>query len=137
MTRRVEYNASPTLSQFHRPDAFVRGVRAPVGSNKSSAMCWEILRRAREQAPSPSGKRRSRWVIVRNTYRELADTTLRTWLDWFPEEDVGPFHRGDMIHRVSIDDVELEVLFRALDRPDDAKKVFVARTDSSLDQRSA
>ena len=27
--------------------------------------------------------------IVRNTYGELKNTTLKTWLDWFPEEQYG------------------------------------------------
>ena len=120
----VIYNASETLSRFHESEAFVRGVRGPVGSGKSTAMCWEIMTRARQQAPSPDGKRRTRWVVVRNTYRELMDTTLKTWLEWFPEEAMGPFSRGDMIHHIRIDDLDLEVLFRALDRPDDAKKIL-------------
>ena len=74
MTRQVVYNASPTLSRFHRSDAFVRAVRGPVGSGKSTAMSWEIMRRAREQKPAPNGKRRTRWAVVRNTYRELKDS---------------------------------------------------------------
>ena len=124
MARQIVYDASPTLSTFHRSDAFMRGVRGPVGSGKSTGMCWEIMRRAREQKPSPDGKRRSRWVVVRNTYRELKDTTLRTWLDWFPEVHTGSFHHGDMVHHIQIDDLDMEVMFRALDRPDDAKKVL-------------
>lgn len=122
--RVVEYRASPTLTRFHRSKAFVRGVRGPVGSGKSTAMCWEIMRRAREQKPDEDGKRRTRWVVVRNTYRELADTTLKTWLDWFPEEIFGSFHYGNMYHRIRKDDLDMEVMFRALDRPDDAKKVL-------------
>ena len=122
--REVVYDASPTLSRFHLSEAFVRGVRGPVGSGKSTAMCAEIMSRAKRQEPSPNGKRRTRWAIVRNTYRELADTTLKTWLDWFPEEAVGPFHHGDMAHRITVGDLDLEVMFRALDRPDDVKKVL-------------
>ena len=124
MARQIVYNASPTLTAFHQSDAFVRGIRGPVGSGKSTGMCWELMRRAREQKPAPDGKRKSRWAVVRNTYRELKDTTLKTWLDWFPEGDLGPFHRGDMAHHIQIDDLDMEVLFRALDRPDDAKKVL-------------
>jgi hypothetical protein len=63
-------------------------------------------------------------VIVRNTYRELADTTLQTWLQWFPEADVGAFSRQDMAHRVRRGDVDAEFLFRALDRPQDVAKLL-------------
>jgi len=122
--REVVYNASRTLSRFHLSDDFVRGVRGPVGSGKSTSMCWEMLSRSRRQKLAPGGQRKTRWVVVRNTYRELADTTLKTWLDWFPEQDMGEFSRGDMAHRIKIDDLDMEVLFRALDRPDDVKKVL-------------
>ncbi len=124
MTREVIYQASPTLSHFHRSDAFMRGVRGPVGSGKSTAMCWEIMRRAQEQKAGPDGKRHSRWAVVRNTYRELKDTTVKTWLDWFSEDDFGAFHYGDMRHHLQHEDLDIEVLFRALDRPNDAKKVL-------------
>src|SRR5262249_18748953 len=76
------------------------------------------------QALSPEGKRRTRFAVVRNTYRELADTTLKTWLDWFPESAVGNFDYQDMTHCIDLDDVSTEVVFRALDRPDDVKKVL-------------
>lgn len=122
--RTIEYNASPTLTKFHLSDAFVRGVRGPVGSGKSTGCSWELMRRGREQIPGPDGKRHTRFAVVRNTYRELADTTLKTWLDWFPEEHLGAFNHQDMIHHIQRDDLDMEVLFRALDRPQDVKKVL-------------
>lgn len=82
------------------------------------------MSRAQRQAPDDKGIRRTRFAVVRNTYRELADTTVRTWLDWFREEDVGKFNAQDMTHHVRFGDVDLEVMFRALDRPDDVKKVL-------------
>ena len=120
----IRYEASPTLKRFHTCQAFVRAVMGPVGSGKSSACCWELFRRAQEQKPGPDGIRRSRWAIVRNTYRELADTTVKTWLDWFPEEHLGTLTMSDMTHRIRYQDVECEVLFRALDRPQDVKKLL-------------
>lgn len=121
---RIEYVAPPTLERLHLSDAFVRGIMGPIGSGKSTGCAWEIFRRAQEQQVGKDGKRRTRWAIVRNTYRELADTTVKTWLDWFPERYLGPFTQIDMIHRISFGDVECEVLFRALDRPQDVKKLL-------------
>lgn len=95
----------------------------PVGSGKSTTCCWEVFRRAREQEPGPDGIRRTRWAIVRNTYRELEDTTMKTWWDWFPAE-LGTFIRQTMTQVIRIDDMEMEILFRALDRPDDVKKLL-------------
>ena len=124
MNHDVDYSPSPTLARFHRSNAFMRGIRGPIGSGKSTGCSWELMRRAREQKPGPDGVRRTRWAVVRNTYRELKDTTLNTWLDWFPEAAVGEFNNGDMAHRIRGDDFDMEELFRALDRPADAKKVL-------------
>ena len=121
-----DYKPGATLAKFHASEAFVRGIRGPVGSGKSTGMCQEILRRAREQAPASDGIRHSRFVIVRNTYGELKDTTVKTWLDWVPEEWFGKFNRsqGEMKHPIRIGDIDCEVLFRALDKPDDVRKVL-------------
>jgi hypothetical protein len=74
--------------------------------------------------PSPDGIKRSRWAVVRNTYVELRDTSMKTWLHWFDEEHFGPFNRQTMEHRIRYKGAELEVIFRALDRPSDVKKLL-------------
>lgn len=87
--------------------------------------CIEIVRRAASQAPDPSGKRRSRWAVVRNTFPELKNTTIKTWLDWMPENIFGKFNwTPPYTHNVSFGDVELEVIFLALDRDEDVKKLL-------------
>jgi hypothetical protein len=118
----IRYEASPTCSEFHRDDSFIRGLMGPIGSGKSVACCWELWRRLHEQGKAEDGIRRSRWVIVRNTYRELTDTTLKTWRDWFAA--VGEWRVGDMSYLIRHGEVEAEILFRALDRPDDVKKLL-------------
>lgn len=122
----ADYKSSPTMARFHASTAFVRGIRGPVRGGKSTAMCQEILRRAREQRPQADGIRRSRFVVVRNTYGELKDTTIKTWLDWVPESMFGRFNRaqGEMRHYIQLGDIDCEVLFRALDKPDDVRKVL-------------
>ncbi len=83
-----------------------------------------------QQRPGPDGIARSRWAIVRNTYRELEDTTIKTWLDWFPESVFGPVNKNTMTHTLKCFDDrhqqthELEILFRALDKPSDIKKLL-------------
>ena len=123
------YNPPPTLARFHKSAAFVRGIMGPVGSGKSTGCCAEVMSRACEQAPGADGVRRSRFAIARNTYRELADTTVRTWQEWFGAGRFGGFNQAAMEHRLnfSLQDgtrVDCEVLFRALDRPDDVKKLL-------------
>lgn len=115
----------PIAAQMMASDAFVRGIMGPIGSGKSVTCCMEIMRRAAEQLPGIDGVRRTRWVIVRNTYPELKSTTIKTWLEWFPEQIYGKF-RWDvpLTHHIRVDDLDVEVLFLALDRPDHVKKLL-------------
>ncbi len=75
-----------TLKAFMRDDSFFRGLRGPVGSGKSVCCAVEVFRRALQQKPGADGIKRSRWAVVRNSYPQLRTTTIKTWLDWFPEE---------------------------------------------------
>lgn len=123
------YKASRTCSHFHLCDDAMRGIMGPLGSGKSVACCCEIMARAVRQPVDTSGKRRVHVAVIRNTYRELQDSTINTWLDWFPEETCGRFNRGDMKHEVRLiladgSSLELDVFFRALDKPADVKKLL-------------
>ena len=94
-------------------------------SGKSVACCFEIFQKAQEQIQSTDGIRRSKWIIARNTQPELETTTIRTWLEWFPEHIFGKMSRKPpFTHKLKFNDVELEVIFLALDRPDDVKKLL-------------
>jgi hypothetical protein len=125
----LAYKASRTVSFFHLDNRRVRGIMGPLGSGKSTGCSAEIMARAVRQPIDSTGKRRVRCAVIRNTYRELADSTIRTWLDWFPEEHFGRFNRGENTHelRVRLPDnsiLELDVIFRALDKPADVKKLL-------------
>ncbi|BAQ88161.1 large subunit terminase [uncultured Mediterranean phage uvMED] len=110
---------------FLKDDTFFRGIRGPVGSGKSVACSIEVFRRALQQEKSADGKRKSRWAIIRNTNPQLRTTTIKTWLDWFPEEEWGRFQWSvPYTHRITKSDLDLEVIFLALDRPEDVKKLL-------------
>lgn len=114
-----------TLKLFLKDDSFFRGLRGPVGSGKSVACCIEILRRALSQKEGEDGKRKSRWAVIRNTNPQLKTTTIKTWLDWFPEQEWGNFHWSvPFTHHIKKGDLDLEVIFLALDRPEDVKKLL-------------
>lgn len=102
-----------------------RMIKGPIGSGKSTVCCIEIARRAAEQAPDPrTGKRMTRWAIVRNTKQQLKDTTLKTWLQWFPDGVAGTWKESDATFMLRFADVEAEVMFRALDDPEDVKRLL-------------
>ena len=119
----LNYDAPKTLFRFVRSDAFVRCVVGPVGSGKSSVCCMEILRRAVEQRPGPDGIRRSRWAIIRNTYPQLRDTARKTFEEWIPAA-LGTWHEQSFTFHMRFGDVDAEVLFRSLDRPEDVRKLL-------------
>jgi hypothetical protein len=124
-TRSVDYKcAGETLQDFHDSSAFVRGIMGPIGSGKSTACIIELLRRAREQTLSPDGKRKSRIAIIRNSYPELKSTTIKSWFQWVPRE-WGKFNQSSpIVHHIRTEDLDIEVLFMALDREDDASKLL-------------
>lgn len=88
-------------------------------SGKSVACCFEVVRRASQQAPDSRGVRRSRCIVVRETARQLQDTTIKTFLDWFPEGVCGVFRRTTKTYFMNIGDMQCEIMFRALDDADD------------------
>jgi len=128
LTPWMTHERPPTLERFHQSQAFYRGVRGPVRGGKSTTMCWELMDIAQKQAPW-NGTRSTRFVVVRNTYRELLDTTIKTWQDWFRPDKFGELNMNTMTHKIRLvlpdqTRMQTEVLFRALDRPDDVKKLL-------------
>ena len=122
-----EYKADgDTAIAFLKSEAFVRGLRGPVGSGKSVACCVELFRRAVAQDKSPrDGLRRTRWAVVRNTQPELKTTTIKTWLDWFPEADYGKFNWSPpFTHYIRRGEIDAEIIFLALDKAEDVKKLL-------------
>lgn len=125
MTLGINYDATDTASEFHNDDSFVRLLIGPVGCGKSVAGCLEPLARAIRQPKGADGVRRSRWAIIRNTYPELKSTTLKTWISWYPEEELGYVkYDSPIYHHIKFGDVDLEVIFLAMDSPDDYKKLM-------------
>ena len=115
-----DYDHVPTVRDFANCNVRHRVLVGPFGSGKSVGCLMEIVRRAHEQAPSPvDGIRYSRWAIVRNTYAQLKDTTMKTTFDWLPYPRYGNYRVADHIYEVTgFPGVRIELFFRALDRPD-------------------
>lgn len=122
---KFSYGPVPTMGQFAGSNAFIRAAVGPLGSGKSSASVIEIVRRGLAQKPGPDGIRRTRWAVIRNTMPELRETTMRTVFQWLPEAYFGRNYVAE--HRYVIKafaGAEIEILFLALDRPDDIKKLL-------------
>lgn len=115
-----DYTSVPTVEEFSESDKFIRAIIGPFGSGKSSGCVMEIMQRAIEQAPDPlDGIRKSRWAIIRNTFPQLRDTTIKTVHDWFPPEKFGAYKVSDNEYVIEkIKGCHIHLLYRALDRPE-------------------
>lgn len=126
----LNFDRSPTVQKFHESPAFVRGLMGPVGSGKSVGCCFELFHIACTQWPNNQGVRKSRFIVVRNTSPQLETTTIKTWTEWFPEEVFGKISRKapfTQMMKFRLSDgtqVESEVIFLALDQPEDIKKLL-------------
>lgn len=116
----------PVADAFLHSDAFVCAIRGPIGSGKSTACVMKLLRNLLRQERQSDGWIRRRSAIIRNTYPELKTTTIKTWQQWLPP-DLGRWRETNPpAHRI-VDEsakIDWEVLFIALDRPDDVRKLL-------------
>lgn len=106
-------------------DDFFRILCGPVGGGKTTGgIVFETVRRAIQMPKHPDGFRRSRFAIIRNTKPQLKDTTIKDFLKWFPPGEVGRWKESEATFYLEIGDVRSEILFRALDTPDDIQRVL-------------
>jgi hypothetical protein len=114
------YDALPTLKRFHESPAQIRCIVGPVGSGKTTAATWETCYYIAWFLYKTYGIKKTRGVIVRNTYAELIDTTQRTVFEWF---DWGGYKTQSKNYTLKYPNgIEIEILFRSCDRPQDVKK---------------
>jgi hypothetical protein len=74
----------PVAKAFGKSEAFICGIRGPIGSGKSTRCVTKLIKNAYAQPPGPDGVARRRTAIIRNTYPELRTTTMNTWDQWVP-----------------------------------------------------
>ncbi|MGE4527428.1 MAG: hypothetical protein AB7D00_03580, partial [Rhodospirillaceae bacterium] len=80
----------PVALRFMASDAFISAVMGPVGSGKTGASVMKPLQIGARQAPHPGdGVRRTKFVVVRDTQRNLEKTTIPSWLRWVPKDTPG------------------------------------------------
>lgn len=120
----THYIAPPTVDKFLQSNAFVRFIMGPLGSGKSTGCIMELMRRAGQQSPGPDGKRKTRYVIIRNSHKQLMDTAFKSFVDWFQPGVAGTWRAAESLFQIRYDDVECDVLFRPLDTPDDVKRLL-------------
>lgn len=121
----------PVAKAFIKSDAFVCAIKGPIGSGKSTAAVMKLVRNVQKQQRDPDDGPNQGWImrrtaIIRNTYPELKTTTIKTWHQWLPANLGNYRDSGPPTHHI-IDNnnkTNWEVIFVALDRPDDVRKLL-------------
>lgn len=122
---KYSYEDVPTIAAFAASNARIRGLMGPFRSGKSSGSVVEIVRRSLAQRPSPDGVRHTRWIVVRNTYAQLSDSTIKTFHMWLPPQYFGKYNATDHNYTIkAFENANIEVWFRALDRPDHVRNLL-------------
>lgn len=124
----TNYKPPATVAAMMGDNSIIRMIIGPIGSGKSVGCAVELFRRMCMQAPDRRGLRPTRFVIIRNTYGELDDTTIPDFLEWFPDGEAGRFLKTarTFLFDFPLPDgtrVVSKWMFRALDKPKDVRKV--------------
>ena len=119
----LDYKPAPTIERFHASDAIIRSLVGPAGSGKSTGMVWEICYFLPQMLFTFYGIKKTRWLMLRNTNDQLWTTTMKTLFEWFPPTIFGRFQKQEKIYTITaFKPLEIEILFRSCDRPDDVNK---------------
>lgn len=113
-----------TLERFLLDDHEVGIIQGPIGSGKTRAAIMRMIRHCSQQPAQRDGIRRSRWMVVRQTYPELKSTTIKAFLELFPDGVYGHMTWSPpFTYHFRHGDIEAEFIFLALEKEDDVKKV--------------
>ncbi len=115
----------PVVSNYMQSQARYRWILGPFGSGKSVGSQIEIPRRAQMQRASIlDGSKKTRIAVVRETMPQLRDTTMKTFLDWFPNGSLGEYHGLTKTYHIKKDGINCEIIFRALDDEKDVANLL-------------
>ena len=124
----LNYKANPTFAKVHRDASRFVFIRGPVGSGKSSGCIMQLFFSALTQVPDSDGVRRSRFAVIRSTYPALKSTVVKSWKIWFKDlikvvYDVPIRGTVKLNHPDAQTKIEMEIVFIALDRPEEVNKL--------------
>lgn len=118
----IDFTAPPTCAAFMKDDHFGRLIAGPVGSGKTTACIFELLRRACEQAKAPDGLRYTRFAILRQTLSQLKQTVLKDITSWL--KGMCHYKVSDNTIFITIGDVRSEFILIPLEDIEDQRRLL-------------
>jgi hypothetical protein len=122
-----EINFEPdgyVLERFLVDRSEVAIIQGPIGSGKTRAAIMRMIAHCAEQPKQRDGMRRSRWLVVRQTYPELKSTTIKAFEEMFPPGEFGTMTMSPpFTYHFRHGDIEAEFIFLALEKEDDVRKL--------------
>lgn len=69
-------------------------IMGPVGGGKTTVCAFKRVLAATLMPPDKKGVRRSRWIVLRTSFRDSERTVLKSWQQWFPKNYTGSTWTG-------------------------------------------
>jgi hypothetical protein len=118
----INYTAPPTVADFMQSESFVRFILGPVGSGKTTGCLMDLTRRMMEQTAAPDGLRHTRFVITRQTLKQLKDTVLKEFSTWLAP--IARYKVSDNTIYFDFNDIRSEWLLIPLEDPEDQRRLL-------------
>jgi len=89
-----QFNYKPTKTGklFHYDNSSIRVVLGPYGSGKTTMCITELMVQALHMPVARDGVRRFRALVLRNTYQQLSQTTIPSFINYLPSSK--PFFKS-------------------------------------------
>lgn len=113
----VSFAAPPVVQAFIEDPAYATGYFGPFGCAKTSAGAmkgWSYSQ------VFPGG----RGLVVRDTWPNLRDTTLKTFNEWFPDGAAGDWEAQRKTFWLKTNGAPAEIMFKAMDDERDVKNAL-------------
>lgn len=111
----------PISEAYFRDRSFISFIQGPYGSAKTTTSFMKLIDRAQRMPICRDGVRRYRALVLRDTYRRMERTAIRSWHKWFPPS-MGKWEGGQdrpSKHRLELEDLsgvplDFEIEFAAV-----------------------
>ena len=125
------YYPGPIALAAHRSRAQVKLAWGPLGTAKTTWLCWRakaICARAAKAGYT------ARIIYIRDTYRNLIDSTYATWKEWFPPDTAAGYvsHSDPIDFKLNVGDRYHDIEFRYGQTEQDASKFLSTEYDGIM-----